>query len=358
MNIAIVGGGNIGMLLAAELASKGHAVSIVTSNPSRCSSLIRAYDKGERLVYCGELASVTADVSCIDNACDMVFVTYPSFMLRKAAEMLLPVSRAGLRIGVVPGNGAEFYFGEHMRRGAVLFGLERTHDVARIKEPGRSVYSLGRKAGIQVAALPRNKTHEVAEDLRGLLGMPTVELPNYLVETLTPSNPVLHTSRIRSMFAGWHEGLFYDRNILFYEEWDMESAELLLTCDDELQRLCRRLEAPLGLDLSGVKSLREYYESPTAENIMTKLTGIPAFKGLLSPMKEVSPGKWIPDFENRYFKADFAFGLKAILDIAQIAGEDMPHLSEVFAWYEKTARPTEMFNSAPESLGDLSLIYG
>lgn len=74
MNIAIVGGGNIGMLLAAELASKGHAVSIVTSNPSRWSSLIRAYDKGERLVYCGELASVTTDVSCIDNACDMVLL--------------------------------------------------------------------------------------------------------------------------------------------------------------------------------------------------------------------------------------------------------------------------------------------
>lgn len=357
MNIAVVGGGNIGMLLAAELASKGHAVSIVTSNPSRWSSLIRAYDKGERLVYCGELASVTTDVSCIDNACDMVFVTYPSFMLRRAAKMLLPVSRLGLKIGVVPGNGAEFYFAEHIRRGAVLFGLERTHDVARIKEPGKSVYTLGRKAGIQVAALPSGKTHGVADDLRELLGMSTVELPNYLVETLTPSNPILHTSRIRSMFSDWHKGVFYDRNILFYEEWDMASAELLLSCDDELQALCRRLEALLGLDLSGVKSLRDYYESPTPEMMVTKLTSIPAFKGLTSPMKEVAPGSWVPDFGNRYFKADFAFGLKAILDIARIAGEDMPHLKEIFSWYMEAARPSEVFDAAPSSLKELSLIY-
>lgn len=357
MNIAILGGGNIGTLLAAELASKGHAVSVVTSEPSRWDHEVRAYDKDERLVFCGELANVTSDASCVDKACDMVLVTYPSFLLRKAAEMLLPVSHAGLKIGVVPGNGAEFYFSEHVRRGTVLFGLERTHDVARIKEPGRSVYTLGRKAGIQVAALPRAMTHEVADDLRRLLGMPTEELPNYLVETLTPSNPVLHTARLRSMFASWREGLFYDRNILFYEEWDMASAELLLACDDELQGLCRRLEVLLGLDLSGVKSLREYYESPTAEKMVAKLTSIPAFRGLTSPMKEEAPGKWIPDFENRYFKADFAYGLKAILDIARVAGEDMPHLHGVFSWYEKIAHPLTVFDATPASLEELSLIY-
>jgi opine dehydrogenase len=290
MNIAILGGGNIGTLLAAELASKGHFVSMVVSDPDNWHGTVSAYDKDENLVFEGRLEGVYGDVGPAVDKCEIVFVTYPSFMLERAAAMLLPMARRGLEIGVIPGNGAEFYFMEHVQRGAVLFGLERTHDIARLKERGKSVYTLGRKDGIQVAAIPRDFTHEVAEDMRTLLGMPVVELHNYLVETLTPSNPVLHTSRIRSMFSDWHEGVVYPGNIKFYEEWDLPSSELLLACDDELQNLCRTLEGGLGLDLAEVKSLREHYESPTPEKMVEKLTSISAFKGLLSPMKEVAEG--------------------------------------------------------------------
>lgn len=262
-----------------------------------------------------------------------------------------------MKIGVVPGNGAEFHFAEHVKRGAILFGLERTHDVARLRERGKSVYTLGRKAGIQVAAIPRRMTHAVAEDMRALLGMPTAELHNYLVETLTPSNPVLHTSRIRSLFSDWHEGMTYPRNFRFYEEWDLPSAELLLACDDELQGLCCKLERVFGLELGEVKSLREYYESPTPEKMVEKLTSIPAFKGLLSPMKEIGPGEWMPDFDSRYFRADFAFGLKTILDIAHLVGVHMPNLDESFSWYETKAHPTNYFDQMPNSVEELLRRY-
>ncbi len=357
MNIAILGGGNIGTLLAAEFASKGHRVSMVVSDPSIWSASVSAYDKDENLVFKGELEGVHKDAAPAISQSDMVFVTYPSFLLEKAASILLPEVRKGLKIGVVPGNGAEFYFAEHVKRGAILFGLERTHDVARLKERGKSAYTLGRKAGIQVAAIPRSRTHEIAEDLRALLGMPTTELHNYLVETLTPSNPVLHTSRIRCMFSDWHKGVSYPRNFKFYEEWDLPSARLLLACDDELQGLCRILEERLGLDLTEVKSLREYYESPTPKKMVEKLTSIPAFKGLLSPMKETGPGQWIPDFESRYFKADFAYGLKAILDIAHLVGAHTPNLDESFAWYKTRAQPEKCFCKAPNSIEELAKLY-
>lgn len=357
MRIAILGGGNIGTLLAAEFASKGHAVSMVVSDPGVWSTKVSAYDKDENLVFDGRLEGVYKDVAPAVGQSEIVFVTYPSFMLDKAAAMLLPVAREGLKIGVVPGNGAEFYFAEHAERGATLFGLERTHDVARLRERGKSVYTLGRKSGIQVAAIPRTMTHAVAEDMRALLGMQTTELHNYLVETLTPSNPVLHTSRIRCLFEDWHEGITYPRNFKFYEEWDLPSAELLLACDDELQVLCRRLEGLLGLDLAEVKSLREYYESPTPEKMVEKLTSIPAFKGLLSPMKEIDDGRWVPNFESRYFKADFAFGLRAILDIAHLVGVHMPNMDESFAWYEAKAHPARRFDRMPATFEELAKTY-
>ena len=357
LKIAIIGGGNIGTLLAAELASKGHLVSMVVSDPESWAGDVSAYDKNENLVFEGRLAGIYGDAASAIRQSDIAFVTYPSFMLDKAATMLLPLVREGLKIGVVPGNGAEFHFAEHVKRGAILFGLERTHDVARLRERGKSVYTLGRKAGIQVAAIPRRMTHAVAEDMRALLGMPTAELHNYLVETLTPSNPVLHTSRIRSLFSDWHEGMTYPRNFRFYEEWDLPSAELLLACDDELQGLCCKLERVFGLELGEVKSLREYYESPTPEKMVEKLTSISAFKGLLSPMKEIGPGEWMPDFDSRYFKADFAFGLKTILDIAHLVGVHMPNLDESFSWYETKAHPTNYFDQMPNSVEELLRRY-
>eukprot|EP00660_Eupelagonema_oceanica_P014877 gene14877-14473_t len=37
-------------------------------------------------------------------------------------------------------------------------------------------------------------------------------------------------------------------------------------------------------------------------------------------MNEVSPGKWEPDFKNRYFSEDFPFGLLANRGLAELLG--------------------------------------
>ena len=51
-------------------------------------------------------------------------------------------------------------------------------------------------------------------------------------------------------------------------------------------------------------------------------------------MKEVAEGQWVPDFASRYFRADFAYGLRAIQGIAHLCGVACPHIDEVMGWYE------------------------
>lgn len=358
MNIAIIGGGNIGMLMAVEFAAKKHAVSMFTSSASSWSKRVQAYDADDNLVCEGDLACITADLEQAIQGADIVFVTYPTFLLERLAGELLPALRPEQWLGVVPGNDAEFIFSGHVARGGVLFGLQRVHSVARLKEKGRSVYMLGRRmSGLHVAALPSGKTAEVAQVMRELFDLPVAELPTYLAETLTPSNPILHTCRIFRMFKDWKPDMTYERNFLFYEEWDDETSNVIVACDNELQQVCRVLECKLGCDLSGVKPLLEHYESTDASSMTAKIRSIPGFKGLTSPMRELPSGGWVPDFTSRYFKADFSYGLKAIMDVARLAGVATPHMHEVYDWYVETSGDAVHFEAVPKSLEKLAELY-
>ena len=65
--------------------------------------------------------------------------------------------------------------------------------------------------------------------------------------------------------------------------WNNETSELLIACDTEVQQLCKTLP----FNLSYVKSLCVHYESPTAEAMTKKISGITGFKGLTSPTIKV-----------------------------------------------------------------------
>jgi len=358
MVITIIGGGNIGTLMAAEFAGRGHEVRMVASDAPSWPGVVEAYDSEDNLVLKGELAMVTSDLSQAVPGSDWIWVTYPTSQFASLAKRLNPLVSAGQKLAVVPGADAEFAFGPVVKKGATLFGLQRVHSVARLKERGRSSYMLGRRtSGLHLASIPAANAAQYADEVSSLFDLPVEALPNYLVETLTPSNPILHTTRIATMFADWHPGVTYPENILFYEKWTLASSELLIACDAELQDVCRALEGACGLDLSGVRSLKLHYESPDAEAMTKKISSIPAFQGLTSPMREVAPGQWVPDFSSRYFKADFAFGLKVIRDIAALVGVPTPHMDYVWQWYLDASGDTDWFEGAPTSIDELKALY-
>ena len=151
------------------------------------------------------------------------------------------------------------------------------------------------------------------EIVENLFSIKTVTLPNYLNVTLTPSNPILHTTRLYALFHA--------------KPRDDESSEALLNCNDELMQICSKLP----LDVSGVISLRVCYESDSVESMTARIRNMEELKGLGSPMCKSGNG-WKVDWNSRYFTSDFPFGLKILIDIAKLFDVATPEMSKVWEW--------------------------
>lgn len=329
MNITIVGGGNIGTLMAAEAASKGNNVTVYTSKPDKWHKSIDVYDSDDNLLITSNILKATNDMKIALKDADYILITVPAQIFPKIAKKIEPYIKEEQSLGIIPGfGGAEFAFSAEIEKGCTFFGLQRVHSIARLKEYGKSVYQLGRKKQIEIGVIPSYYGERVGKDISDILDMPCKVLANYLSVTLTPSNPIFHTSRLYSLFKNWNDNVVYPRNYLFHEEWDDDSSEVMIACDNELQKLCDRIP----LDLSSVESLQDYYESHTSEEMTRKIRSIKAFKGLKSPMIRKENG-WIPDWNSRYFTADFNYGIKVIKDIANLFNVSTPMINKIWDWY-------------------------
>ena len=334
MKITIVGGGNIGTQFAVHCAEKGYCVTVYTSTPELFDGYLNIVDESGVVTHEGFIDCATDDPEVAFRNTDFIMVAVPSTTMGTIADTIYIHADSKPVIGVGAGNGgSECMFRKCIERGNVFFGLERVPAVARLVQKGKTVRSVGYRQELHVAALPKTKASECAEFIGNIFDKPCKVIPNFLNLTMTPSNPILHTARLKTLFGNWHKGMIYEKVPLFYEEWDNASSELLLACDDEVQNICRALPE---FDLKYVKSLREYYESPTAELMTRKISSIPAFKGLITPTTNVDGG-FIPDLHSRYFTADFSYGLAIIKQVADFAGVKTPNIDASMAWYRSVA---------------------
>jgi hypothetical protein len=191
----------------------------------------------------------------------------------------------------------------------------------------------GRKDSIYLSALDPALTADICRDMEDLFDMPCIALPSYLCVTLTPSNPILHTSRLFGMFNDFTEEKRYENNIFFYEEWTDFDSQVLFAADSELQEICRAMDFA---DLSSVRSLKDHYESPTPHALTEKIRSISAFRGIGSPMKEVADG-WVPDFTSRYFTCDFVYGLELLREFGDVLNIQTPTMDRIMAWYRNVS---------------------
>lgn len=331
MKITIVGGGNIGTQFAVHCAEKGHEVTVYTSKPEIYDGQLYIVDDTGVTTHEGRIKLATNDPEEAFRNAEFIMVTMPATMMDAIARIIYEHSDAEPIIGVVPGNGgSECAFCKCIERGNVFFGLERVPAIARLVKKGKTVKSTGYRDELRVAALPKKNAIMCAGLISSIFDKQTIVIPNYLNLTITPSNPILHTTRLRTLFDDWHVGVVYNSVPLFYEGWDDASSELLLACDDEVQAICKALPE---FELDSVKSLRVHYESPTVEAMTRKISSIPAFMGLPTPTRMVEGG-YIPDLHSRYFTADFSYGLSIIKQIAGFAGVFVPNIISTLEWYD------------------------
>lgn len=329
MKICIVGGGNLGTSMAADFASKGHTVNILTSRPQNWQKNITADEmiRGGQLNV--KLNLVTADAMEAFESTDYIFVTLPSHVQSDFAKRIAPIVSDKLKFVMVPGfGGAEFLMQPALTCGAELFGFQRVPFIARLKEYGRSVW-FERKARLHLAKFQGSDMYSTCRDMEKLFSIPCEALSNYLCVTLTPSNPVLHTSRLYAMLRDGDSAI--EHNKLFYADWNDDASEILFKLDDEVQAICRALQT---VDLSAVVSLKVHYESDTVPALTNKIRGIASLSKITSPIKQTPQG-WHADFDSRYFKCDFEFGLDILLQFAKALNLDSPTMCEVMNWYRQ-----------------------
>ena len=327
MNICICGGGNLGHVITGFVAAKKeYEVSLLTRRPEQWNKTLHIHTPEDKMIE-GTLQQITSNPAEVIPQADIVLLCLPGYGIVDTLQTILPYLKPQTPVGSVVSSTGFFF--EAMRllpETTPLFGFQRVPFIARVEDYGKSAYLLGYKPSLSMA-VERGDGTVLAGIIEKLLDTPVSLLANYYEVSLTNSNPLLHTSRLYSMWHDWHEGVVYPVQPQFYSDWTDKASQLLIDMDAEFFRLLEVLPVTPG----SIPTVLDYYESTDAASLTCKLQSIEAFKGLLSPMKKVGDG-FVPDFQSRYFTEDFPYGLAIIHRLMQEHHIDGPHIQQVYDW--------------------------
>lgn len=328
MNICICGGGNLGHVVLGVLAAQPqNHVSLLTNHPQRWADTVMVTDPNGKQ-YVGKIAQITNRTEDVIPHSDIVLLCLPGFAIREELEKIRPYLSATAAVGSIVSSTGFFFEAQHLLpKEQPLFGFQRVPFISRTTEYGRSAELKGYKPLLNLAVEQTADKEALRLTIEQLFHTPTQLLQSHYEASLTNSNPLLHPSRLYTLWKDWHEGIVYDKNPYFYADWTQEAAQLYIDMDAEFQTLLRTL--PVRSE--AIPDVLTYYESHDAASLAHKLRTIPAFQGILSPMKEVEGG-FLPDFHSRYFTEDFPFGMRFIIELAQEKGVQIPKMKEVYEW--------------------------
>lgn len=333
MTICVCGGGNEGHALAAFLSAQpGVEVNVLTRRPKLWRSEIVFFERATGVQFAGTPKIVSSDPADVIPPSDIILISLPSQFIPEVLRTIAPYynDQKGMWIGSLPGTGGFEWMVQKTIGKALIFGTTRVPFECRIKNYGREVTITGKKRGLAVAAVPRDRTEEISEILQGIFHVPVSPLNNYLAVTLTTSNAILHPSRLYRLFQGWTDTIFYERPSLFYDEWDDTSSEVLLACDKDVQDICRAIP----LDMTAILPILRYYEVADKSGLTQFFRNCASFKGEAQHYKKVGEG-YVPNFECRYFKEDFPYGLLTIRAVAQLFDVPTPMIDDILIWGQR-----------------------
>ena len=331
MKICICGGGNLGHVVAGFIAAqKKHEVCLLTRHPELWSQDLIIEAPAET-TYSGHLNGLFSNAEQAVSDADIILLCLPGYAIRETLLQIKDYVQSDAAVGsVVSSTGFFFEAMQLLPASQPLFGFQRVPFISRIIEYGHKARLMGYKDSLNLAIERTEHPEQLRDTLADMLQTPIQLLGSYYEASLSNSNPLLHPSRLYTLWKDWHEGDIYPRVPFFYEEWTEETAQLYIQMDNELQSLLDLLPVQKG----SIATVLDYYESTDAVSLAKKLRSIEAFKGILSPMKQVEGG-YIPDFQSRYFTEDFPYGLAIVHRLAHEKGVPSPTIDMVYDWGTK-----------------------
>jgi opine dehydrogenase len=323
MTVAVLGAGNVGCALAADLALRGHTVRVFTRSAARRAELRAA----GAITITGAING-RAEVLVTDTVGEAVagagWSCWPS--------PLRPCSGTPSRsfegttddqlICCDPGHsgGALFLAAEfrrrHPGRQPRLAQLTTASHGSRLSDPTTvNVFGLGR---IGLAAFPANDVAECAEQLAPLLSGGLVPLNSLLEADLLNVNAVLHPAAMVAN-AGWLEATGGD--FAFYHHGIGPAVARVIEAVE-----AERVALASALDVPTIPILEELERSGYTE------PGSAAGPGIHEAMCNSATVRTIkapPSLDHRYLHEDVGWGLVPWMALAGLVGVPTPAMAAV-----------------------------
>lgn len=355
LKVAICGGGRTGHLNAILFKQLPNVqVSMLTSNleiieqHARHTPMQALLPDGSTLD--ARLDRVTTDARTAVEDADIVIITVPAHARPQTLQAIAPhlSSSKPVYVGAIPGFCGFDWLAEATladRPNLVIWGMKDVPHTAFELTPGRSIKMGGGKSRLYVATHARESQESrqrLEEMLTVLYGPCVTMLDNYLEITLTPGNPIMHSSVIYGLigpFGQWHRKIFPQR-MCWWTECPELGAYFLERMDQESQDLCAVISQRMGIDLSSVKSLKQEIVEAYGEQIrdqssmLSILRTNQAYNDILAPMVPADGNRagYVIERESRAFNEDVAYGLVLLVEMAKRFELKVPYIEEVLQW--------------------------
>jgi hypothetical protein len=134
-----------------------------------------------------------------------------------------------------------------------------------------------------------------------------------------------------TLFKDWTPETYYTSIPFMYNtDWDNESSELWVQCDEELRQIINKFP----INGEEIPSVLDYYECSNIQELTKKIQSIEPFKNVYPHMIETPQGYKL-DVEHRYFSEDVPYGLVLIKSMAKYVNVDTPKIDMVLSWAQK-----------------------
>ena len=283
---------------------------------------------------------ISANPAEVIPGSEVVVLVLPAFAHEATLRQIAPFLDPGTWVGAIPARGGFDYCAakvmEEQRRGDVgLFGLQTLPWACRIEEYGQVVHVLGVKEIVDAASRPADGIEQLVPLLAQMLGLSVDPVAGFFTLTLANTGQLIHPGIMYGLFVHW-DGAPFHTAPLFYQGLDQEGACVLSSLNDEVQAIRTRLEKMV--DLSAVRTLKDWllraYDDAIADptSLRSSFVTNRAYAGLKVPMRQLAPGRFVPDFGARYLAEDVPFGLAVSRAIAALAGVETPTMDRVIEW--------------------------
>jgi len=323
MNLVIVGWGNLSHAIAVYASHYEESVTVLSQSSSATTSVLSAKIFDGTMKTSKPIA-VTQNVQEALKKADVVLFTLPSHVMSQKIKEIAPFLTQNHIVGSVVGCGG---FAWMIRSAAVhvkgIFALQRSPYICRVIEKGESVDILGFKKELSLClkqGSPEIEVDMLQKKLTNWFQSKISFVQSLLEVTISNSNPILHTCRLYSL----SKDLSLNNETLFYADWDNTAAEMLIACDEEIQKITTRLPQEFPM----YRSIEDYYEVSGPDALRKKIRNIEAFQTIKCPLVHIH-GKNRLDISSRFFQEDVPFGLVVLKSLAELVAVSTPNMDEI-----------------------------